>query len=339
MNDRYSRQERFYGIGPDGQKKICSARVAILGLGALGTVIAEELARAGVGFLRLIDRDFVELHNLQRQMLYDEEDARMHRLKAEACRLHLEKINSEIQLEALPEDFHYDNAESLVRDVDLVIDGTDNLETRYLLNEVCVKLEKPWIYGGAVESKGMTMNFLPGGPCFSCVTGTTEPPVNTGSAKTCSTVGVLSSTTAIVASLEVKEALKILVSDSNLEQGLTTFDLWKNSFRLFHPSQREDCPICQKRKFHYLGHVTGLRTSQLCGEDSIQILPEKHSQISFEHLEDKLSSLGNIRINKYFLTFESKDASFQVFHDGRAIILHTSSVAKAKAIYSEYIGS
>lgn len=339
MNDRYSRQERFYGIGPEGQKKISGARVAILGLGALGTVIADELARAGVGFLRLIDRDFVELHNLQRQMLYDEEDARWHRLKAEACRLHLQKINSEIQIETRPVDFHYDNAESLVRDVDLVIDGTDNLETRYLLNEVCVKLEKPWIYGGAVEAQGMTMNFLPGGPCFSCVTGVTEASINTGTAKTCSTVGVLSATTAIVASLEVKEALKILVDESTIEHGLTTFDLWKNSFRVFHPIKKEDCPICQKKQFHYLGHVTGLRASHLCGEDSIQILPEKHSRISFDRLEEKLSALGKIQKNRYYLTFESKDASFQVFYDGRAIILHTSSEARAKAIYSEYIGS
>lgn len=338
MNDRYSRQERFFGIGKDGQEKIRRSRVAIIGLGALGTVIAEELTRAGIGFLRLIDRDFVELHNLQRQMLYDEEDARMHRLKVEACAQHLHSINSEVLVEAFPEDFNYGNAESFLQDVDLILDGTDNLETRYLINEVCVKLRKPWIYGGAVEAQGMTMSFLPGGACFSCVTGTVEPFMNQSTQKTCSTAGVLSPATAIVASLEVREALKILVSADTLEEGLITFDLWKNSFHHFQPEKKTDCPVCQKQKFHYLGRVSGMRASRLCGEDSIQILPEKRCHISFEDLENKLSDMGSVRRNKYYLTFESSDASFQVFYDGRAIILHVTSEAKAKAIYSEYIG-
>ena len=338
MNDRYSRQERFFGIGKDGQEKIRRSRVAIIGLGALGTVIAEELTRAGIGFLRLIDRDFVELHNLQRQMLYDEEDARMHRLKVEACAQHLHSINSEVQVEAFPEDFNYGNAESFLQDVDLILDGTDNLETRYLINEVCVKLRKPWIYGGAVEAQGMTMSFLPGEACFSCVTGTVEPFMNQSTQKTCSTAGVLSPATAIVASLEVKEALKILVSADTLEQGLITFDVWKNSFHHFHPEKKADCPICQRQKFHYLGHVAGVRASRLCGEDSIQILPEKRCHMSLDALEKKLSDLGQVRKNKYYLNFEGNDASFQVFYDGRAIILHVTSEAKAKAIYSEYIG-
>ena len=327
MNDRYSRQELFFGIGKDGQEKIRRSRVAIIGLGALGTVIAEELTRAGIGFLRLIDRDFVELHNLQRQMLYDEEDARMHRLKVEACAQHLHSINSEVQLEAFPEDFNYGNAESFLQDVDLILDGTDNLETRYLINEVCVKLRKPWIYGGAVEAQGMTMSFLP-----------VEPFMNQSTQKTCSTAGVLSPATAIVASLEVKEALKILVSADALEQGLITFDLWKNSFHHFHPEKKADCPICQRQKFHYLGHVAGVRASRLCGEDSIQILPEKRCHMSLDALEKKLSDLGQVRKNKYYLSFEGNEASFQVFYDGRAIILHVTSEAKAKAIYSEYIG-
>lgn len=338
MSDRYSRQERFRGIGEDGQKKLQSARVAIVGMGALGSVSANELARAGVGFLRLIDRDYVELSNLQRQVLYDEKDAAENIPKAVAACEHLRAVNSEIIIEPVLEDFNASNAVALVSDIDLVIDATDNFEARYLINEVCTEYGVPWIYGAALESYGMTMNIMPDGPCFSCFTEQTEAESLDGACETCSTAGVLNSVTAVVASYQCAEALKIIVGSENVSRKLRIIDLWDDRFDSVSVIKNEECPICAKKQYHYLGKASGIRTDKLCGRDSIQIVPPEKRNLDFDALKEKLSVLGDVSVNMFSLDFDSPSASFKLFRDGRAIIRHVESEGRAKSVYAEYIG-
>ena len=340
MNDRYQRQERFYGIKREGQEKLSKARVAVVGLGALGSAIAEVLARAGVGYLRLIDRDFVELHNLQRQLLYTEKDASEHRLKAEACSDHLSEINADIVLDPRAEDVRPGNIRALLSDVYLILDGTDNMETRYLLNEFSVDQKIPWIYGGVIEGKGMTMNFVPDGPCMTCMSGQTWPEVT--DQRTCSTAGVIAPAVMTVASLECAEAMKILVGAETVRTECISMDLWENKFHRFQPKKKGDCPICGKHQYHYLGHASaGTRIVTLCGEDALQVLPEKRGEIDFETMRKKLSPLGGVRVTKFCLFFENheKTVEFELFHDGRAIIRGAGTEGRAREIYTDYIGN
>lgn len=338
VSDRYSRQERFHGIGTQGQKKLQAARVAIVGMGALGSVSANELARAGIGFLRLIDRDYVELSNLQRQVLYDEKDAEEGTPKVIAACEHIRRINSEIVIEPVLEDFNTGNAASLIKDMDLVLDATDNFETRYLLNEVCMEYGIPWIYGAALESYGMTMNFLPGGPCFSCFTEQTGAEDIDGTCETCSSVGVLNSITAVIASYQSAEAVKILVGSDDVCRQLRVIDLWENHFDCVSVLKNESCPVCVNKEYHYLGKVSGLQTDKLCGRDSIQIVPSEKKNIDFDEFSERLSHLGKVSANLFSLDFDSPSASFKLLRDGRAIIRHVDSVGRAKSVYAEYIG-
>ena len=338
MSDRYSRQERFCGIGVEGQEKLRNSRVAVVGVGALGSVSANELARAGVGFLRLIDRDYVELSNLQRQVLYDEKDAASGTPKAIAACDHIRCINSEIITEPVLEDFNAGNAAALVKDIDLVLDATDNFETRYLINEVCTEYGIPWIYGAALESYGMTMNILPDGPCFSCFTEQTGAEGIDGTCETCSSVGVLNSITAVVASYQSTEAIKILVGSEDVCRELRVIDLWNNHFDSITVLKNEECPVCVKKEHHYLGKVSGVQTDRLCGRDSIQIVPPEKRTLDFDELEVRLSALGKVSVSKLSLDFDSPSASFKLFRDGRAIIRHVDSTGRAKSVYAEYIG-
>jgi molybdopterin/thiamine biosynthesis adenylyltransferase len=247
---RYVRQMTFREVGEEGQRKLLSSAVAVIGIGGLGTHIADNLVRAGVGRVKLVDRDYVELNNLQRQMLFDEEDGARRRPKVEAAALKLSRINSQVRIEPLVLDVASDNVEDVIGDVDLVLDGCDNFETRYLLNEACVKRDIPWVYGGAVASYGMTMTIVPQQtPCFQCVF--PERPASE-SAPTCATVGVLASVVAIMASLECSEALKLLINRGKLNEGLIHVDVWENSFEVFSVERRKTCPVCGRGQYRLL---------------------------------------------------------------------------------------
>ena len=252
---RYSRQTMFGGIGIEGQKKLQLSKVAVIGVGATGTVIANNLCWAGVGFIRLIDRDYVELSNLQRQTLYTEEDAENQTPKAAAACEHLRRVNSGIELEPVALDVNSSNIETLISDVDLVLDGTDNLEIRNLINEASVKHGKPWIYAGVLAGTGMTFNIIPGQtPCLRCLSFDT-PSVGTG--PICRSAGVLNSITGIVASLASSEALKILIGSPNVRKSLLTFDIWENWFKEVEINKKYDCPVCVRHEYALLGRLTG----------------------------------------------------------------------------------
>ena len=250
MSERYSRQIAFEGIGEEGQAKLLRSRVAIIGLGALGTVAANNLCRAGVGFIRIIDRDHVELINLQRQTLYNEQDASSRLPKAEAAFSRLSKINSEITLEPVVADVNATNIESLIHDVDLVLDCTDNIETRCLINEACDKLRKPWIYAGVLAGEGLTMNVIPGETaCFRCLF--PDPPLP-GSYPTIVNVGVLNGVTAVIASVESTEAMKILLHSPEVRKNLFRIDVWNNISNYIDIEKNPDCPICGRHEYETL---------------------------------------------------------------------------------------
>lgn len=333
---RYSRQMSFRQIKKEGQEKLLKSRVVIIGIGALGTVIANNLCRAGVGFIRLVDRDLVELSNIQRQTLYDEEDAKNGIPKAFAAFEHLSKINSGITIEPIIADANSSNIEDFISDVDLVLDGSDNIEIRYLINEACVKLNKPWIYGGALESYGMTMNIIPGTtPCFKCA----FPEYETSeSHRTCSTVGVINSITGLISCVESSEALKILIGSDKVRNSLMVVDLWQNATDYIEIKIDEECPICIKHQYEYLGKVTGSYTKSLCGTDSIQVIPAKKIQIDFNKIAKGLEKVGTVDFNQFMLTYSDDKTEFSLFKDGRAIIKKAADELSAKSIYAEYIG-
>lgn len=250
MLQRYSRQIILNGIGKEGQEKLLNSRIAIIGLGATGSVVANNLCRAGVGFIRLIDRDYVELSNLQRQLLYNEEDAANQTPKAIAAYTHLTKINSEIVLEPIVVDVNSSNIEALINDVDLVLDGSDNSDVRYLVNEACNKLRKPWIYAGVVTSEGMTMNIIPNETaCFRCLYPVAHLP---GSYPTANTAGVLNSITSTIASIESTEAIKILLQSPKVRKNLFWIDLWNNRSDYIDIEKNPDCPVCGHHNYQVL---------------------------------------------------------------------------------------
>lgn len=334
--NRYSRQTVFQPIGADGQQNLLDSKVAVIGLGALGTVIANNLCRSGVGFLRLIDRDYVELSNLQRQTLYDEQDALEQMPKAAAAYHHLSKVNSEITLVPVVTDVNSSNIEDLIKDVDLVLDGSDNLEVRFLINEACHKYKIPWIYGGAIGSTGMTMNILYGeSPCFRCFC---PAAATTGTSETCSTAGVLNMITGIVASVESSEAIKILTGSSEVRKDVFYIDVWDFSSQTIEVRKDPDCPTCGKSHYEFLGQMKGSYSTGLCGRDSIQIVPSMPVSIDFAHLAEKLSKAGEVRYNRFMLSFDDGYRCFNLFPDGRAIIKNVKDESAAKSVYAEYIG-
>lgn len=336
---RYSRQEMFHPIGSDGQRRLAEARVTLIGCGALGTHIAQHLVRAGVGYLRLIDRDFVELDNLQRQVLFNEDDVEARLPKVVAAEKRLARINSEVEVEAHVADLTATNVRRLIDGVDLVIDGTDNFETRYLLNDACVSEGTTWIYGGCVGSHGMVLVVRPcAGPCFACLVPDPPPPGSTG---TCDTVGVIGPAVAIVAAIEATEALKILVgAEDKLAQGLVTIDPWTGQYRTFSTPRLDDCAVCQKRDFRFLRAESTSQTTTLCGRDAVQISPAPGAPAAdLESLETRLSTHGSVRYNGYLLRFEADGLDLTLFPDGRAVIKGTSEADRARAFYARYVGS
>jgi molybdopterin-synthase adenylyltransferase len=339
MNERYSRQILFPEIGREGQAKLIGSRVLIVGCGALGASHAEMLSRAGVGTLRIVDRDFVELTNLQRQTLFSESDAAERLPKAVAARNRIAAINSETHVEAIVADVNNSNVESLIDGCDVVIDGTDNFQVRYLVNDACVKHGTPWIYGAAVSSYGTTMTIRPGvTPCLRCIFD--EMP-DAGSSPTCDTAGVIMPIIATVSATQVAEALKILVGDIDaLHRSLMQFDVWTNDrHRIKLAEPNSDCICCGQRQFEFLDADAQEFTAVLCGRDAVQIAPPRPTDLDLAALATRLGALGDVKQNEYLVRFTADDHEITVFRDARAIIKGTDDATAARAIYSRYIGT
>lgn len=339
MYERYSRQILFREIGREGQAKLLKSKVLLVGCGALGAAQAEMLARAGVGRLRIVDRDFVELANLQRQTLFKEADAKDHLPKAAAAKTRIAEINSEIDVEAVITDVNNSNIEALVAGCELVIDGTDNFEVRYLLNDVCVKQNVTWIYGAAVSSYGTTMTVRPGTtPCLRCIF---EEIPDAASSPTCDTAGVIMPIIATIAAIQVTEALKLLVGDfGSLHQSLIQFDMWANDRQLIKLGPpAPDCRCCGQRIFDFLTAEAGEFAAVLCGRDAVQIAPPKPVDIALDVLAVRLGRLGPVKQNEYLVRFMAGKHEVTVFRDGRAIIKGMDDISAARSLYSRYIGS
>jgi adenylyltransferase/sulfurtransferase len=334
--DRYSRQVLFHGIGAEGQQHLLASRVAIVGCGATGSTLAGLLARAGVGVLRIVDRDYVEPSNLQRQALFDEADAAESLPKAIAAARKIAAFNSDIVVEPRVADLTPANIEELLSGAQLMLDGTDNFETRYLVNDYAVRQRLPWIYAAAVGSYGVTMNVLPGETaCLACVF--PEPP--RGSFETCDTAGILNSAASTVASIVATEALKFLVgARPAMRNTLLSFDLWRNErSEIGVQRARADCRACAQRDFVHLAgegrpHIT------LCGRNSVQI-HERQRPIDFGEITRRLEPHGAVRHNEFVLKFWREPYEMTLFPDGRAIIKGTTDTAVARSLYARFVGS
>jgi len=334
---RYARQELFAPIGSTGQDKLARARVAIVGLGALGTVSASQLARAGVGYLRCIDRDVVEWTNLQRQSLYDERDGQEGVAKALGAAAKLRGSNSAIVVEAVTADLSPKNAETLLCDVDLIVDGTDNAQVRQLINDVAVKHGIAWVYGGAVSSYGVSCLIRPGvTPCLTCLFGQDAE----GGHDTCDTVGVIAPVTNIIASLQVAEAIKWLTGRYDaLRNGLLFVDLWQNEWRSLPFGPRlENCPTCALRQFDALNATADAVTVTFCGRRTIQVLPSVAQTLNLAQIAERLRALGPVRNNDSLLRFELGEQQLTLFADGRALIHGVDDATIARSFYARYVG-
>ena len=340
LPDRYARQRLFHGIGDEGQRKLARSHVAIAGCGATGAASAALLARAGVGKLALIDRDFVEPSNLQRQTLFTEQDAREALPKAEAARRRLAEINGGVAVTAHVADLVPANALALLGGTDLVLDGTDNFETRYLLNDVAVANGIPWIYVAAIGSYAATMNILPRvdeqrTACLACLF--PEPPG--GSVETCETAGILNTAVNVAASLQVTEAIKLLTGQiASMRRTLLSWDVWTGErSEVSAGTPRATCTVCGSRSFRHLSgqgrpHIT------LCGRNSVQI-HEQNRSIHFEELAGRLRHLGDVRFNALMLRFTYEGYTLSVFPDGRTVVQGTSEIPRARALYARFIGA
>jgi len=338
FEERYSRQILFRGIGAEGQQRLAAGKVAVVGCGATGSALASLLARAGVGTLRVIDRDYVEASNLQRQSLFEEKDAAESLPKAIAAARRIAAFNSEISTEARVEDLVPGNIDLLLEGTDVILDGTDNFETRYLVNDYAVKKSLPWIYAAAVGSYGVTLNVLPGKTaCLACI----FPDTPQGMVETCETSGILNTAVNLVASIAATEAVKLLVGGAAAEQlrnTLWSFDVWRNEqaeIAAAHP--RVGCRACGERDFVHLAgegrpHIT------MCGRNSVQI-HERARPIDFAEMQRRLESHGVVRHNEFVLKFWREPYEMTLFPDGRAIIKGTTETGVARSLYARYVGS
>ncbi len=338
MDERYSRQILFSGIGDEGQRRLLAGSVLIVGCGALGSAHAESLARAGIGHLRIVDRDFVEPSNLQRQTLFTESDAEQRLPKAIAAASHLRQINSDIEIEPHILDINYSSIERMLDGCDLVIDGTDNFATRYLINDACVKRNVNWIYGAAVGSYGVTMTIRPHETaCLRCVF---EEPPPAASAPTCDTSGVIMPIINIVSAVQVSEALKLLTGRTeDLHDSLMQFDVWRNEWRKIGTgSPRRDCKTCGLGIYETLSASTE-SAAVLCGRDAIQISPAQPTRLNFSSLAERLRRAGEVKFNEYLLRFNTGQFELTVFQDARSIIRGTNDIPVARSLYAKYIGT
>jgi molybdopterin/thiamine biosynthesis adenylyltransferase len=338
FEERYSRQILFQGIGAEGQRRLAAGRVAIVGCGATGSALASLLGRAGVGTLRIVDRDYVEASNLQRQSLFEEQDAAESLPKAVAAARRIAAFNSEIAVEARVEDVVPGNINVLLERMDVIIDGTDNFETRYLLNDYAVKNSVPWIYAAAVGSYGVTLNVLPGKTaCLACI----FPDTPRGMVETCETSGILNTAVNLVSSIAATEAMKLLVGGAvaeHLRKKLWSFDVWKNEqAEIAAANPRPGCRVCGERNFVHLAgegrpHIT------MCGRNSVQI-HEGARPIDFAEMQQRLEAQGIVRRNEFVLKFWREPYEMTLFPDGRAIIKGTTDTAIARSLYARYVGN
>jgi adenylyltransferase/sulfurtransferase len=341
--ERYSRQILFQGIGEEGQKRIRHGRVLLCGCGALGSAIADGLVRSGIGFLRLVDRDFVELSNLQRQVLYDEQDIFESLPKAIAAGRKLAKTNSTVSLDPIVADIDHTNMLALAGGVDLILDGMDNFETRFLINDAALETRLPWIYGGCVGSHGQVMPIFPGETgCLRCLIGDVPGP---GMSETCDTAGVIGPAVTVVAALQVVLALKILSGRRDLiEPVLTIVDVWDGTLRQMSVAtlrERSDCPACVHGKREWLSGAKGSQTTVLCGRNAVQVSPPQRHSLSLPELAAKLRGVGDISQNAFLLrlTLPGGETQLTIFPDGRAIIKGTDDVTVARSLYARYVGA
>ncbi len=341
MEQRYSRQILFSGIGPEGQEKLGSSRVLLVGCGALGSVLAEIVVRAGVGRLTLADRDYVDESNLQRQSLYTEADCREGLPKAVAAGRRLRAMNSGVEVVEKVLDVDARSIADILPGSDLVLDGTDNFETRYLINDASIKWNVPWVYGACVGAYGICLTILPGRtPCLRCVLETMPPP---GSSPTCDTAGIIGPIVHAVAALQAAEALKILAGKlGKVSRKLVTLDLWENRISATDLGKLQAdprCPACGLRKFEYLSGEHESRPQVLCGRNSVQVRRTAGAAVEFESIARRLERSGRVSFNEHLLRAELDGIEIALFRDGRGIVKGTSDVEEARRLYSKYIGN
>jgi molybdopterin/thiamine biosynthesis adenylyltransferase len=336
---RYSRQVRFGPLGEAGQERLAQSRVAIVGCGALGSVSALALARAGVGMLRLIDRDLPEISNLPRQVLFDEQDLRDGLPKAVAAKRQLERINSDLEIEVAVADVSSRNAGRLLSDVDCIVDGTDNFETRFLINEVCCRDQIPWVHGGAIGAEGRVLAVRPGiTACLRCLI--PDPPA-AGSLPTCESAGIIGPAALVVGAVQAAEAMKLLVGVPDLGNALLACDLWGGSWRLIDlsPLAEAGCPTCRQADFPWLEGRRGGTPTALCGRDAVQVAPAGAGEIDLASLAERLRSVGRVTANPWLVRLDVEPGvQLSVFADGRVIVTGTREEAKARAIVARYVG-
>jgi adenylyltransferase/sulfurtransferase len=338
MTDRYSRQILFSAIGKAGQKKIRAAKVVLVGCGALGTVSSEMLTRAGIGKLTLIDRDFVEESNLQRQSLFTEADAHQGLPKAAVAERELRAINSDVEVEGVIEDVTWQNIDRLCKGSDLIVDGTDNFETRFLINDFAVKEEVPWIYGACVGSYGVAFAFQPNrSACLQCLF---EQPTDVGTTETCDTAGILAPVVHAIAAFQVAQGLKILVGESP-PQEILQIDVWTGSWQTItaKKARSQKCRCCGEGQFHFLEGQENKKLTRLCGRNAVQISPPRPTRSDFQQISKRLDKSAQIDLNEYLLRIRVDGYEIALFADGRSIIRGTDDFTEARALYAKYIGS
>ena len=340
--DRYSRQVRFADIGLEGQKRIRSSKVLLCGCGALGTVLADTMTRAGVGMLRIVDRDFVDLSNLQRQVLFDENDVAAHLPKAIVAADKLSKVNSQVILEPHVADIDWRNIRDFAQGVDLILDGTDNFEVRFLINDLSLETGIPWVYAGCVACHGQTMAIFPNeSACLRCLI---EMPPDPGQTETCDTAGVIAPAIHMITALQAATALKILAGRKDLvAPQLTMIDVWEGTLRQMNLAklrEKSQCPACIQGKRDWLhgGHAS--QSVVLCGRNSVQISPAIPANLSLEDMAAKLATAGAVTRNPFLLKLTLEDPSYEItlFRDGRAIIQGTDDIRVARGLYARYVG-
>jgi adenylyltransferase/sulfurtransferase len=337
MSERYSRQELFSGLGPEGQERIRAASVAIVGVGALGSVLAEMMARAGVGQLTVVDRDYVEASNLQRQSLFTEEDAEQGLPKAVAAAARLRALNSDVDVRAVVADFSADRASALIAGAGLVLDGTDNFEARFLLNDVCLRAGIPWVYGACVSAHGLALLVRPRvSPCLRCVLEDKPPP---GSAATCDTAGVVAPIVHVIAGIQAAEGLKVLAGRTEaLLPGLVRVDLWSGVFEVMDLTSRAPwCPACTEGRYDY-ADAPSTSAAVLCGRDAVQIRVAG-GPVDLVSLAGRLRTSGDVTANEHLVRFRAAGRELVVFGDGRAIVKGVRDAAEARGLYARYVGN
>jgi molybdopterin-synthase adenylyltransferase len=337
VSGRYARQELFAGIGRDGQEKIRAARVAVVGCGALGSSLAEMMVRAGAGAVTVIDRDYVEESNLQRQSLYDESDVARGIPKAAAAAGRLSALNSDVTVRGVVADLAADNAGELLGGSTVVLDGTDNFETRFLVNDVCVRDGIDWVYGACVGAYGLALAIRPRvSPCLRCVLEEMPPP---GSSPTCDTAGVIAPIVHVIAGIQAGEALKLLAGRAEaLLAGVVTVDLWQGTFEVMDlRGQAPWCPACTAARYDY-ADAGAAPTAVLCGRDAVQIRAPRGAGLDLAALAARLAAAGQVTANEHLVRFRAPDAEMVVFKDGRAIVKNVRDVAQARSLYARYVG-